>query len=254
MNLKNHVAIVTGAASGIGKGIAYAYADNGVRVVAADVNREGVEEVVETIHENGGDAFALTIDVSQPDQVQRMVNQTLDTYGHIDILCYSAGIDHPVKPLVEMDVDVWDRVMNVNVKGIFLCAKAVLPSMIKAESGTIINVASDLGYVVVPNLGPYCTSKGAVLQLTRALAAENGPYGIRVNAICPTMVDTPMARRTLNSQPNPEAWLEEIESSIPLRRIGTVDEIASVAVFLASDEASYITGACMTVDGGRTVL
>jgi NAD(P)-dependent dehydrogenase (short-subunit alcohol dehydrogenase family) len=126
--------------------------------------------------------------------------------------------------------------------------------MIEAGGGAIVNVASDLGYVVIPGLGAYCASKGAVLQLTRVLAAENGPHNIRVNALCPTMINTPMARRTLDTHPDAERWLSEIEAGIPLKRIGTPQDVASAALFLASDDAAYINGVCLPVDGGRTVL
>ena len=166
----------------------------------------------------------------------------------------NAGLDQPVVPVARMEIDLWDRIMSVNVRGTFLCCRYALPPMIEAGGGAIVNVASDLGYIVVPGLGAYCSSKGAVLQLTRVLAAENGPYHIRVNALCPTMIDTPMARRTLDTHPDAKKWLAELESGIPLQRIGTPQEVASAALFLASDEAAYINGVCLPVDGGRTVL
>jgi NAD(P)-dependent dehydrogenase (short-subunit alcohol dehydrogenase family) len=153
-----------------------------------------------------------------------------------------------------MEVALWDRIMNVNARGTFLCTRYTLPHMISAGGGAIVNVASDLGYVVVPGLGAYCSSKGAVLQLTRTVAAENGPHNIRVNAVCPTMIDTPMAQRTLETHPDAGAWRKEIEDGIPLQRIGTVQDVATVALFLASDEAAYITGVCLPIDGGRTIM
>lgn len=253
MRLQGKVAIVTGAASGIGKRIAERFAEEGAQVAAVDRNAAGVEETAEVIRQNGGDALALTADIAEPERVERMVANVMERYGSIHILCHSAGQDQPVIPLAEMDVALWDRIMTVNARGTFLCARYVLPVMIAARSGAIVNIASDLGYVAIPGLGAYCSSKGAVLQLTRVLAAENGPYGIRVNAICPTMVDTPMARRTLDTHPNPQQWLDEIKNGVPLRRIGTVQDVADAALFLASDEAAYITGVSLPVDGGRTV-
>ncbi len=254
MRLQSKVAVVTGAASGIGREIARLFAQEGARVVAVDRDASGVEDTAQAIRLAGGEALALAVDIASPDQVEGMVNRTVEHYGRIDILCNNAGLDQPVVPVAEMDIELWDRIMAVNVRGTFLCSRFVLPVMIEARAGSIVNVASDLGYVVVPGLGAYCSSKGAVLQLTRVLAAENGPYNIRVNALCPTMIDTPMAHRTLATHPNPEAWLKEIETGVPLRRIGTAEDVASAALFLASDEAGFISGVCLPVDGGRTVL
>jgi NAD(P)-dependent dehydrogenase (short-subunit alcohol dehydrogenase family) len=197
---------------------------------------------------------AQPVDISDEAQVKGAVEWAVAEYGQIDILVNNAGLDQPVVPIAEMDVDLWDRIMNTNARGTFLCTRYTLPHMISAGGGAIVNVASDLGYVVVPGLGAYCSSKGAVLQLTRTVAAENGPHNIRVNAVCPTMVDTPMARRTLQTHPDAEAWRMEIESGIPLQRIGNVEDVAAAALFLASDEAAYITGVCLPVDGGRTVM
>jgi 3-oxoacyl-[acyl-carrier protein] reductase len=254
VRLQGKVAIVTGAASGIGKRIAERFAEEGARVAAIDRNSAGVEDTAKAIRQDGGEALALTVDISEPEQVQRMVTKMVEQYGSIDILCHSAGQDQPIIPLAEMDVALWDRIMTINARGTFLCARYVLPVMKAARCGVIVNIASDLGYVVVPGLGAYCSSKGAVLQLTRVLAAENGPYGIRVNALCPTMVDTPMAQRTLDTHPNPQEWLDEIKTGVPLRRIGTVQDVADAALFLASDEAAYVSGVCLPIDGGRTVL
>ena len=183
-----------------------------------------------------------------------MVRQALDHTGKVHILVNNAGQDQPVIPIAEMDLELWDQIMNVNARGTFLCSRHVLPIMIEDGGGVIVNIASDLGYVVVPGLGAYCSSKGAVLQLTRVMAAENGPHNIRVNALCPTMINTPMAQRTLQTHANAEGWLSEIENGIPLRRIGTTEEVAQAALFLVSDDAAYINGVCLPVDGGRTVL
>lgn len=254
MRLPAKVAIVTGAASGIGREIAHLFAQEGARVVAVDRNATGVEETAESIRQANGEALALCVDIAQAHEVEGMVKKTIERYGRIDVLCNNAALDQPVIPVAKMDIELWDRIMAVNVRGTFLCSRFVLPAMIDAQAGSIVNIASDLGYIVVPGLGAYCSSKGAVLQLTRVLAAENGPYNIRVNALCPTMIDTPMARRTMETHPNPDGWLKEIQSGIPLRRIGTVQDVASAALFLASDEASFISGVCLPVDGGRTVL
>jgi 3-oxoacyl-[acyl-carrier protein] reductase len=240
--LEGKIAIVTGAASGIGRAIADLFAAEGAHVIGVDLN------------EAGGRAQSLIVDIAQPAEVAGMVEQVVKEHGQIDILVNNAGLDQAIIPVAEMGLEEWDRIMNVNARGTFLCSRHVLPIMIDGDSGVIVNIASDLGYVVVPGLGAYCASKGAVLQLTRVMAAENGPHNIRVNALCPTMVDTPMARRTMQTHADPDAWLSEIENGIPLGRIGTAQEVASAALFLASDEAAYVNGVCLPVDGGRTIL
>ena len=183
-----------------------------------------------------------------------MVEDVVNRFGTIDVLVNNAGLDHGMQSIIDLPEELWDRVMAVNAKGPFLCAKHTLPVMLRAGGGAIVNVASDLGYIVVPGLGAYCASKGALLQLTRILAAEYSKNLIRVNAVCPTMVETPMARRTLATHADPDAWLREVEQSIPIGRIGRPDEIARVVIFLASDEASYMTGSIVAADGGRSIL
>jgi len=248
------VIIVTGAASGIGRKIAQVFADEDAQAIAIDRNQEALEAASQEIQRSGGMVTARAVDISDEAQVKGTIEWAIAEYGQIDILVNNAGLDQPVVPVAEMDVELWDRIMNVNVRGTFLCTRYTLPHMISAGGGAIVNVASDLGYIVVPGLGAYCSSKGAILQLTRTVAAENGPYNIRVNALCPTMIDTPMAQRTLETHPNADGWRKEIESGIPLQRIGTVNDVASAALFLASDDAAFITGVCLPVDGGRTVM
>ncbi len=254
MRLQDKIAIVTGAASGIGKDIARRFAGEGAQVVAVDRSAEDNIETARAIMASGYKAVAIAADVTQPAEVESVVWQTVEQFGRVDVLSCSAGLDQHIVPISEMDVELWDRIMAVNAKGLFLCARYVLPYMKKARRGSIVLTASDLGLVAVPGLGAYCSSKGAALQLTRVLAAENGQYNIRVNALCPTMIDTPMARRTLDTHPDPEGWLKSLSTDIPLGRIGRVEEVSAAAVFLASDEAAYITGVCLPVDGGRTVL
>ncbi|MDR7485047.1 MAG: SDR family oxidoreductase [Armatimonadota bacterium] len=254
MRLRGRVAIVTGAGSGIGRAIAQAYAKEGARVAVVDVNAGGAEETLRQIRNARGEVTAFVADVSDSEQVRRTVEAILEAYGDIHVLCNNAGVGHDVRPIGDLPEAVWDRVMAVNARGPFLCAKYVIPVMMRAGRGAIVNIASDLGYLAVPGLGAYCASKGALLQLTRVLAAEYARWNIRVNAICPTMVDTPMARATLASQPDPAAFLREVERGIPLGRIGRPEEIASVAVFLASDEATFLTGTAVAVDGGRSIV
>lgn len=254
MSFEGKIVLVTGAASGIGRRIAECFAEQQAHVVAADINGAGVEASAREWQGKGLSASALTLDIASQTDVERAIAGLIDQFGRIDVLVNDAALDQKVVPVSEMDVALWDRIMSVNVRGTFLVSRFVLPHMIAAKRGAIVNVASDLGYIVAPGLGAYCTSKGAVLQLTRVLAAENGPHGIRVNALCPTMVETPMARRTIDSHPTPDAWVEEIKQGTPLRRLGTVDDVANAALFLASEAAAYINGVCLPVDGGRTVL
>jgi NAD(P)-dependent dehydrogenase (short-subunit alcohol dehydrogenase family) len=254
VKLRGQVAVVTGAGSGIGRATARALAAEGARVAVVDVDGASAEATARQIGEAGAEAVAFTVDVTDPGQVRGMVEAVARRWGTIDVLVNSAGLDHGIVPIEDLADEVWDRVMAVNAKGPFLCAKYVLPVMLRAGGGAIVNVASDLGYIAVPGLGAYCSSKGALLQLTRVLAAEYGTRKIRVNAVCPTMVDTPMARRTLATHADPEGWLREIERGIPIGRIGQPDEIARVVVFLASADASYVTGAAVAVDGGRSIV
>lgn len=254
MSFAGKVAVVTGSGSGIGRAIAQRLAAEGATVAVVDVDHEAANETVRLVRQSGGRAAAFPADVSDTQAVRDTVNAIFTEYQAIDILCNDAAVDHPIGPIAEMSVETWDRVMAVNARGPFLCSKYVLPIMTEKGGGAIVNVASDLGYIVVPGLGAYCASKGALLQLTRVMAAEYSRHNIRVNAVCPTMIDTPMSRRTIATHPDPAGWLREVEAGIPIGRIGRPEEIASVVAFLASDSASFMSGSVVAVDGGRTIL
>jgi NAD(P)-dependent dehydrogenase (short-subunit alcohol dehydrogenase family) len=254
VRLAGKSAIITGAGSGIGRAIAKAFAAEGARVAVVDVVAPGAEEVAREIAGAGATARAFITDISDEKAVRAMIDGVAGAFGSVDVLCNNAALDHPIVQTDAMPTETFDRVLAVNARGPFLCAKHALPLMLKAGRGAIINVASDLGYLAVPGLGAYCISKGALLQLTRVLAAEYSQRGIRANAICPTMVDTPMARRAVGSHPDPSAWMREVERSIPMGRIGQPDEIARIAVFLASDDASFMTGSIVAADGGRSAV
>src|SRR6266545_4692322 len=249
MRLEGKVAIVTGAASGIGRAIATAFSAEGALLTLVDIDADGLAQVAGELDR---DVLTHRVDVSNTAEVRGAVEETVARYGRLDVLSHSAGLDHAVSDTLDLDESVWRRVMEVNAGGTFVTNREALRAMLAGEGGSIVNTVSDLGYVVVPGLSAYCASKGAALQLTRALAAEYAPR-VRVNALCPTMVDTPMGRRSIGSRPDPEAYLREIASEIPMKRIAQAEDLVGAAVFLASDESSYITGVALPVDGGRTV-
>ncbi len=250
MRLDGKVAIVTGAASGIGRAIATGFAQEGAHLMLLDVDRTGLEQAAAEIE---GDCLFHRVDITDAAAVRAAVEATLAQFGRLDVLSHNAGIDQPVGPTLELEDNLWRRIVEVNAGGTFTTNREALRAMLAGGGGSIVNTVSDLAYVVVPGMAAYCASKGAALQLTRALAAEYAPT-VRVNALCPTMVDTPMGRRSLGSRPDPERYLAEIAAEIPMRRIASPDDLVGAAVYLASDESSYVTGIALPVDGGRTVV
>lgn len=246
MKLENKVAIVTGAGRGIGRAIALTFAREGAKVAVADINYETASKVVEEIKGSGGEAVALKVDVADAESVEKMVREVLEKFGKIDILVNNAGIIRP-SPLLETSEEDWDAVMNVNLKGVFLCSKAVVRHMIKQKSGSIINIASISGEAPELNTGAYTPSKAGVIALTSLMAMEWAKYGIRVNSISPGATWTPME---YEFYPTEELYKRRCET-IPLGRFAQPEEIAEVALFLASDSASYITGENIRVDGGQ---
>jgi NAD(P)-dependent dehydrogenase (short-subunit alcohol dehydrogenase family) len=246
------VVVITGAAGGIGRAAALRFAAEGARLVLVDLDADGLEKAAGAVRGAGGQALAVPADVTRLGDALRYATAATAEFGGVDVLFNNAGILGPVSPLVDYPEDMFDRVMAVNVKAVWLGMKAVMPALRARGGGAIVNTASIAGLRGTPNLLAYTASKHAVIGMTRTAALELVRHGIRVNAICPAPIETPMAAalQVGVSPKAPETARERLTASIPMRRYGTPDEVAALVVFLASADAAYITGAIYTVDGG----
>jgi NAD(P)-dependent dehydrogenase (short-subunit alcohol dehydrogenase family) len=251
MKLSQRVAVITGAGSGIGRAMALRFAAEGARILAADVNPEAAAATAEAVRGQGGEAEPFTVNVVEPVQVRAMVERALAAFGRIDILCNNAGIGSTTT-VVEQDPDEWDRVMSVNVKSVFLGCKYAIPLMLEQGGGVIINTASVAGMVGIINRAAYSASKGAVIALTKQVAVDYVERGIRVNCLCPGTVDSPWVGRLLADSDDPAAMRRSLEARQPMGRLGTPEEVAGAALYLASDDAAFITGTSLVIDGGWT--
>jgi NAD(P)-dependent dehydrogenase (short-subunit alcohol dehydrogenase family) len=245
LQLPDRVAIVTGAARGIGLTVAKRMHAAGARIVIADIDEAEAVKAAGTLDPNTGHVLGVATDIASAASVEAMVEATLEAYGRIDILVNNAGITGASKPLWELDFETWARVLDVNLNGVFRCCKAVIGHMRENARGSIVNVASIAGKEGNPNLIPYSSSKAGVIGLTKALAKEVATQGIRVNAVAPAVVETDILR-----QMTPET-VKYMLSKIPMNRFGTLEEVAAVVHFLASDDASFVTGQTYDVSGGR---
>ncbi|MBI1384156.1 MAG: glucose 1-dehydrogenase [Rhizobiales bacterium] len=249
MRLRDKVAIVTGGASGFGRAIAATFAREGARVVVADLNGPGAEAVAREI---SNDARAVTADVTRREDVARMVGTAVEAFGGLDILVNNAGYTHVNQPLLQVSEEEFDRTYAVNVKAIYLATLEVVPLMQQRGGGVIINTASTAGLRPRPGLTWYNGSKGAAVILTKSMAVELAPQNIRVNALCPVIGETGMLERFMGMPDTPENR-KKFLATIPMGRMSRPDDIAGAALYLASDEASFVTGVALEVDGGRCV-
>jgi NAD(P)-dependent dehydrogenase (short-subunit alcohol dehydrogenase family) len=251
MKLAQRVAVITGAGSGIGRAMALRFASEGARILAADVNAAAAEATADAVRERGGEAAPFAVNVVEPEQVRLMVERARDRFGRIDILCNNAGIGSTTT-VVDEDPEQWDWVMAVNVKSVFLGCKYAIPVMLEQGGGVIINTASVAGMVGIVNRAAYSASKGAVIALTKQVAIDYVERNIRVNCLCPGTVDSPWVGRLLAQSDNAAEMRRSLEARQPMGRLGTPEEVAGAALYLASDDAAFITGTGLVIDGGWT--
>jgi NAD(P)-dependent dehydrogenase (short-subunit alcohol dehydrogenase family) len=243
------VALVTGGSSGIGRATALAFAGEGARVVVADIAAADGERTVAQIREHGGEAQFVRTDVSQSEEVAALIARTLSVYGRLDCAFNNAGTDGKVASTTACTEENWDRTLAVNLKSVWLCMKQELPHMLERGAGSIVNCASIAGLVAFPMMPAYAASKHGVVGLTRTAAIENARSGVRINAVCPGVIRTPMVERGTAGRAD---VLARLLAPQPIGRLGTAEEIASVVLFLCSEAASLITGQAIAVDGGWT--
>jgi NAD(P)-dependent dehydrogenase (short-subunit alcohol dehydrogenase family) len=245
--IQDSVAIVTGSSSGIGRAAARRFAEEGARVVAADVDVDGGSETVEAIRDAGGEATFVETDVSDRGAVETMVETAVDRYGGLDFAFNNAGIEGRNDSLVDQGDDDWERVVDINLKGVFLGLQAEIPAMLDDGGGVIVNTSSIAGVVGFQGVSPYVASKHGVIGLTKTAALEYGHEGVRVNAISPGVIETPMVERAAAA--NPE-MIDAVSEATPMGRVGDPEEIGDAAVWLCSDDASFVTGETLVIDGG----
>ena len=247
--LKAKVAIVTGAASGIGKAIAERFAAEGARVVVADIQEQAGQTVARSLAEG----YFVQVDVSEPNSVEAMVSSAVERYGKLDIMVNNAAILGQQAPTAQSSIENWRQVMAVNLDGMYFAMKYGITAMLdRGNGGVIINMSSIIGMVAFSNIPAYSVSKAAIIQLSKAAAIEYAPDRIRVNAICPNIVQTPMLENYINNSPDPVATREEFQNMNPIPGMLVPEDVAAAALFLASDEAAFITGIALPVDGGYT--
>ncbi|MDX1456884.1 MAG: SDR family oxidoreductase [Marinobacter sp.] len=247
----NKVALITGAGAGIGRATALAFAHQGAKVVVADIDRRAGELVVTDIAASGGNAIFIPCDVTREEQVQALIAQTLEAFGKLDIAFNNAGIEIEQSKLADGDEAVFDHIMDVNVKGVWRCMKHQIPAMLAQGGGAIVNTASVAGLGAAPKMSIYSASKHAVIGLTKSAAVEYAKKGIRINAVCPAIIDTDMFRRAAESDPRKAEFASSLH---PVGRLGQPEEIAAAVLYLCSSGAGFTTGVALPVDGGATAI
>jgi NAD(P)-dependent dehydrogenase (short-subunit alcohol dehydrogenase family) len=245
-NFDGKIALVTGASSGIGRSTALLYAHNGAKVIVSDVNDSGGQETVDMIRQAGGEALYVHTDVSQPEECKRLVEETLATFGRLDFACNNAGIGGEQKPVAQLSPEGWDKTIAVNLSGVFYCLRYEIEAMLKSGGGSIVNMASILGQVGFAGAAAYVSAKHGVVGLTRTAALEYSKAGVRVNAVGPAFIETPMIEGALS-----DAAVEgALTAAHPIGRLGQPEEIAELVIWLSSDKASFVTGSYYAADGG----
>lgn len=245
------VALITGAAAGLGQATAEAFAAAGAHVVVSDINQDDGDSVVAGIRAAGGEATFIACDVSRGAEVQKLIAGTLEAYGRLDFAFNNAGIEIEQSKLADGDEDVFDHIMNINVKGVWHCMKHEIPAMLAQGGGVIVNTASVAGLGAAPKMSIYSASKHAVIGLTKSAAVEYAKKGIRVNAVCPAVIDTEMFRRAAASDPRKAEFAAAMH---PVGRLGQAEEIAAAVLYLCSEGAAFTTGVALPVDGGATAI
>lgn len=247
--LAGKVALITGGGTGIGRAIALAFAREGAKVAVAGRRKEKLDETLRELEKQGGAGLAIACDVSQAKDAERAVRETANEFGAMNVLVNNAGVLH-VSKIEAMSEDDWDRVMTINLKGPFLMCRAALPEFRKAGGGAIVNVGSVLGLIGMKDRAAYCASKGGVTLLTKAIALDHADENVRVNCICPSIVETELVKGLFSGSDGGRAMRKARIEQIPLGRMGRPEDVAEMAVFLASEESSWLTGAAVPLDGG----
>jgi 2-hydroxycyclohexanecarboxyl-CoA dehydrogenase len=251
MNLKDKVAIVTGSAGGIGRGIALKLSSRGAKVVIADIKAEAAKETLSLIEKGGGMGLVLNTDITNRNQVQEMVKATLDKFGKLDILVNNAGWDI-IEPFMKNNPDLWDKVIAINLKGPIYCTRAVLDHFISKQYGKIVNISSDAGRVGSSGEAVYSACKGGLIAFTKTIAREMARYRINVNCVCPGPTDTPLLAEMTEGETGAKI-IDAMTKAVPFRRLAKPEDISGAVAFLASDEAGFITGQTLSVSGGLTM-
>lgn len=250
-NFDNKVVLITGAAGGIGRATAILFAQQQAKVVVSDINHAGGAETVALIHQAGGEALFIPCDVTKDQEVQTLVAGTVEAYGRLDIAFNNAGIEIEQTKLADGDEAIYDKIMAVNVKGVWRCMKYQIPELLKQSSSAIVNTASVAGLGAAPRMSIYSASKHAVIGLTKSAAIEYAKKGLRVNAVCPAVIDTEMYKRAIQDDPRKA---EQIGNMHPVGRIGQSEEVAAAVLYLSSEHANFTTGVALPIDGGSTAI